>query len=355
MEYNKGTSELPTGHGTKLNNKRENLPVVPVKNEVLWVNTNLDTPFSLEVGKPTDLGLFFTSNIENESTVKNLEVESLHNRTALLGRVVFGEKTKGPSRQLFRDIDIKGLGYLKYFQDDKDPKINKFVVEKIQPKHISRGQSFGISTLDRANKDKEFSEVFNNLGIRTYRIVSIIALKEIVYDGETILVSKAKEMGLIAQDSEPVLEIRAFGTHFRLIDAFTDLKTDERKEDLIEDARLLVAQELGVDSKNFTRFDYFKWLAGIIGKNLALMHKNGYIHSYLWQGHNITLDGSLVDFESSVGNVTLKDAFNLEDTETFQALRKFFYATELKYPINRDVFESVLDEYKIAYDKYIQS
>jgi len=359
MEYKPDVSQHPIGKGKKLNDTRETLPAVEVKNEVVWVNPDLDLPFDLKVGEPTKLGVFLSDEAEEENS-RNLEVESFHNRSAVLGRVVFGEKTanKDGTKQLFRDVDIKGMGYLNYFQDKEDSKIHQFVIEDIarKPERQGHAQSWGISTLDRAERDVRISKEFRELGIRTYRIAAIISLKEVVYQGEIISVEKAKEIGIIATDAEPVLEVRAFGTHARLIDAFTDLKTDQKRKDFLEDARLLVAAELGKDPKSFTQFEYLKWLGGTIGKNLALMHKNGYLHGFLAQGHNITLDGAFVDFESTKKLEEGQDnAFKLEDSAAFQALKRLLAVTEFRYPINKDEYDEILREYEVSYDKHRNS
>src|SRR3989344_1741250 len=112
-----GIENVPTGLGSKLERQKETLPVLEVKNKVVWVNPDLDIPFALKVGQPTNLGLFLSRRNNPSETplpsqkITEMEVESRHNRSALLGRVVFGEKGQGP-KQLYRDIDIKGVGFI---------------------------------------------------------------------------------------------------------------------------------------------------------------------------------------------------------------------------------------------------
>ena len=89
------------------------------------------------------------------------------------------------------------------------------------------------------------------------------------------------------------MEVRAFGSRARL----QDLDSPKGKL-LLGDAKKLVAEELDINPNEFTEEQYFNWLARTTGKNLGLLKKKGWQHSYLSAGHNITLDGRLVDFDT---------------------------------------------------------
>jgi hypothetical protein len=141
------------------------------------------------------------------------------------------------------------------------------------------------------------TEAFYKAGIRTYRIVAIAVLKEIIVrDGKKsssqkkISINDAIQRDFIHGESEPVISVRAFGTKTRLGEELS-------KED-VEDAILLVAEELMRDPKKFSAVEYINWLAETIGKNIALMHNEDWVHNYLGLGHNITLDGRIVDLDS---------------------------------------------------------
>ena len=101
---------IPVGKAKKLEVQTETLPFVEVENEVVWENPNLNIPFKLEVGKPTNLGLFLSPEVKSFKKTQKLGVEIGHGRSALLGRVIISDKFSG---ETYRDIDTKGGGYLK--------------------------------------------------------------------------------------------------------------------------------------------------------------------------------------------------------------------------------------------------
>lgn len=339
---------IPIGRARDLESKREVLPAIEVKNKVLWVNGNLALPFSLEVGHPTKLGMFLSSQTERvqdkvftlfgHSIVvgrtrvvepfREMEVKPWHGRSALAGRVVFSEKSDGQDPQLFRDIDIKGAGRVTYGGKNSD----KLVVGEIRK--MDDGGISGLLEQQTAYYDATIAEQFKDYGIRTHRVVAVIALEEIVYGGKKISVEEAQQEKLLPPKFAPVLEVRAFGTHARFIDAFNRRQPQENRDLLLADARSLVAQELGLTLDEFTGIEYARWLAETTGKNLGLMHKNGWVHGYLSLGHNITLDGCFVDFDSAKAvseskephkyhqdytdashalEIFLRDAMNLDD------------------------------------------
>jgi len=341
MSFKEPNPKIPMGLASKLEASKETLPAIEVKNRVLWVNSDLDLPFKLEVGKRTNLGLFLTSQIEEAEKLKNLEVKRQHMRSALLGRVIFGEKTNKEDRQLYRDIDIKGLGWL----GGK----NNFFVKKIElrPDGV---ESMGILSLEDACHNTDIAEEFHKLGIRTNRTIAIVELEEIIYDGKPISILKAKIGKIISRNMKPVLEIRAFGTHSRFVDVFQS-NSKEKANLLIEDARLLVAQELGLDPKDFSRLEYFKWLARTVGKNLALMRKNGWVHKYLGQGHNITLDGCFMDFDSVEKGDLFDRGFSNDYLRARVSIGNLF---EFFYGQNGSLINEIFCEYKISYDQNLQ-
>ena len=224
MQFEKGKSQLPIGLDSKLQSSTETLPAIQVKNRVEWVNSDLELPFNLQTGKSTDLGFFLTNKIKSGEQSMGFEVKAHHGRSALFGRVIFGEKQgtgDKEERQLFRDIDIKGLGYSVFqITPARDEMLHSVGDVRIHDRNIK--QSMGILNSRNAYKDKEFSEIFRRYGIRTHRVVAIIALEEIIYRGKRISILEAKNKKILAEDVEPVLEIRAFGTHARIIDVFNE-------------------------------------------------------------------------------------------------------------------------------------
>ncbi|MBI2054779.1 MAG: hypothetical protein HYT39_01625 [Candidatus Sungbacteria bacterium] len=282
------SSELPIGAG-KREAKMERIPAVEVKNEVAWVNPHIHAPFDVEEGKPTKLGIFATTHEESKDTT----VEGVvgHGRSAILGQVIF-EDDKG---EKYRDVDIKGLGSLTYWDGGL----------LVNPVHeVREGVVRGILDYAIALKDASMAEAFSSSGIRTYRVIAITKLKEIVTNftrnepQEKISIEEAKKLLILPLSSDPALEIRAFGTRERIADlSIVDPKYKTPTRNSFEDARLMVSQELEIPEQEFTPIEYVKWFANTLGENVARMHTLGFAHGYLTR-HNITLDCRIIDLDS---------------------------------------------------------
>jgi tRNA A-37 threonylcarbamoyl transferase component Bud32 len=323
---------LPFGIGEhKLRENRIELPVVNIDNEVLWVNEDMNLPFKIKKGEPTDVvGFFIQASEENKvNSFLKLEIHSEHQRTALIGRVIFRDK----QGNLYRDIDQKGGGY-----------IRNEVVENITISFANSG-SFGICDLRRAATDKRLSEKFINYGIRTHRVVAIIKLKEIVDGTEKITIEEARRRNRFRSIENPVIEVRAYGTKMRIHDIYYDKKCDK----FLKDAMYLVAQEKGVEPESFGIADYYNWFCVTLGEQVAKMHSNGYAHRYLTP-HNITLDCRIVDLDSVINlrYEKIKDAVKGDKKEAVESLEKLFKA------INRINKEKGLsaENLKLAKEKF---
>lgn len=258
------------------------LPVIEVKNEVVWVNNDVEMPFRFEEGKQSKIGVFLTAPNELEPDFY-VKVMDNHFRSALLGKVIFRDK----EGNLYRDVDIKGMGAI----NPESGNLETEIIEKDAAKKFGRGKTpWGFLDWGYAETDRDMSEFFVNQGLRTHRALAIIRLDEIVVEeGEKISVSKARKLGYIKYTTEPVIEVRAFGTKARIADIGNKV--------LIEDAKHMVAQELGEDLKNFSDEKYLKWFAQTLGKQVAIIHNAGFIHEYLTE-HNIALDCRIVDLDS---------------------------------------------------------
>ncbi len=271
----KESKQLPIGIGGKKlkENKEEMLPAIEVDNEVEWVNPEIEAPFGIVEGKPTSLGMFYTSNPEGQK-LHHLKIMPGHKRTGILGRVIF----KDAQGRLYRDVDLKGVGY-------------NLEGVAVNPT-VSPDKTWGIARSDYVANDKEMTEEFLRVGIRTYRIIAVTKLKEIVVNKKKISIEQAIKLGFIKEDDDPVVEIRAFGTRTRVGDI------RDYSQYLLDDAIEMVKQELNKkpDDK-FGREEYFDWFLDTMAKNLAIMHNNGWIHGYLTP-HNVTLDARIVDLDS---------------------------------------------------------
>jgi hypothetical protein len=320
----KEPSPLPIGDIQKL--KKETLPATEVKNHVLWVNPDfpeipLDLPSSKQLKRAkakqeqisSNLGIF----LKSKDGERKVEIDSGHSRSGLLGRVIF----KDCEGNLYRDVDAKGLGGSFVFGHARV--VSNIVIRE-------DGQSTGTVRKDYALHDRDMSEKLFSKGIRVVRVLGIIELEEIIpdQDGKKTSVKHAQAIGRLAPDTVPVLEIRAFGTHYRLSDPGKNLSDEEiwQAVRMLEDARSLVAAELSRSEKEFGWRDYFLWLWRTIGENLGRMHKNRMLHKYLTQGHNITLDGRIVDFDSVEELRESEEStarFDAEMVELHHAIKKF--------------------------------
>jgi len=287
---------LPVGLGKEAESK-ETLPAIEVANEVSWVNPAFpEAPFDLKKGKSTDLGLFLTPQPKEGSF--SLGVSSEHGRSALLGQVIFKDK----EGRFYRDIDLKGIGHV-------GGCVGKLKVNPVDFDHCSSERISGILDEGYVLSAVEMSEKFLKAGIRTERYLAIIELKEIVDDkGEKVSIAEIKKEKAMPKDVVPVVGVRAFGTKHRIVDVNENPEIDENS---LEDARRMVAQELGINEKDFSMEDYLKWFAKTLGKNVGLMHKNKWCHKYL-STHNITLDCRIIDLDSVESYRSMKEENRLK-------------------------------------------
>lgn len=349
---------VPTGEGAKLNefarqNWQERLALFSeVKNKVVDINPHLRIPFKLEKGKPTPLGVFAETNFnfhfkpaERPKGKKSLEVfPKQHRRSAILGRAVF-EDDQG---RRYRDIDLKGVGVI-----GGPPYYHRV---RVGEPGGYRGEGAGREgLLDRkvAEYDYRRSEQFTKAGIRTSRTVAVIELEELVVNGQRISRVEAIRQGRIDRSFHPAVEVRAFGTRGRV----EDLEAGGREygRELLADAKRFVEQELGFD-RPMSDAEYLEWFAKTLGRNVALMHKNGWAHGFLAKGHNITLDCRIVDLDSVEELIDLhslqRDCFGEEGAD--KAIEKLAGSvsrigeSDYMYPVFKK--SELVDLFQASYD-----
>lgn len=239
-----------------------------VDNVVLFVNPDMQNPFQLEEGQPSPLGVFASPRGN-----RRFEYWPNHERTILVGHIpTFDNKGR-----IYWDVDLKGIGVA-------DPIATGF---RLGQQYLDGGRH-GLLERDIAFPDYEMAEQFLSAGIRTYRVLAIIELRQLIMDGETISLDEAIKRGMIDDEFNPVVSVKAFTTKARV----QDLKNSP---DELKKVKKLVAKELGKD--NLSNDEYLTWFAENLGRNLGLMHRNGWVHKYLSM-HNITLDCSIVDLDS---------------------------------------------------------
>lgn len=279
---------IPVGIGGGLEKNKKTIPVYQVDNVVEYVNPDIQSPFDLKEGVETNLGLFLSNTPKEGETVRNVELQKYHGRAGLLGRVIIQDN----EGRKYRDVDIKGLGYL------SDKTIFSF------------SGTPGILNYEAAIKEKNVSEEMLKLGLNSSRVLSIIRLNEIFdNNGDRISVEQARQNRIIRETDEPVVEVRLMGSNARIQDLrikfdhdpenFGSYRDNWRRYDLtLKDIIEIISNELGVESSNFSLNDYVNWFAENLGRQIAIMHRNGWIHTGLTE-QNITLDGKIVDFATA--------------------------------------------------------
>ena len=356
----KNTERFPSGHGYPV----ERLQTLKLKNEVIWVNKNLSFPFALSEGqKDVDVGLFL--DIENRKIPEDnhpLGVRWGHGRSADIGKVFFRD-TNRPDL-VYRDIDIKGSG-------DVAGSVHS-TGERLQSQHWRErknpansrgtGEYSGLLQQGAALHDSEIAENLTEMGIRTHRSLAVIKLNELPLLNSTgdlaiVPIEELVRAGVLRNNFEPALQLRAFGIKTRLIDfvtkdAFAGFGDDTEVRNMIDDAlsfvRYITKGDVG-DVKG-----YLKWFANTLGTNVGLLEKSGSAHRFLGS-QNITLDSSIVDFDS-VGSAGLRRARDDRGNDFYEAKTAFInFATKVldRYSIEAETNpeEPIKRELKDAFNR----
>lgn len=289
---------FPIGSGSEFQKERqkETLPALEVKNTAIWINPSFEEtmPFKIELGKPAKLGIFLTAHPEIYPEEKEWQAmiapEEISGRSVLLGSFLFKDR----EGRLYRDVDLKGTGMFQKMPDEK------YVVGEVRKRQDNNPyRAKGLTDYAKALNSIDRTEQFLKLEIRTNRIIAILDLEEIIdKDGNKISIEKAKEAGVVPEAMHPVIMVRAFNTKER-IDYTTHISNENQKNRAvlaINDARMLVAEELHQNPSDFSLGNYLEWFAKTLGEQIAKLRKLGFYHSNL-HPQNITLDCRIADLE----------------------------------------------------------
>lgn len=213
---------------------------------------------------------------------------------------------------------------------------------------------YGLMSLEDAKVDFDNGERLAEMGVRGSRGIAIIKLHTIYYPGQGIVrVEELKRRGIIPNDFEPVVYVRATGSDHRVRD-YEDPELFSRsdrswlkkqKMSAIASAIERVGKEIG--NEGLTTEEYLRWFAETLGKQVGTLHRNGYIHGGLFKrpsGYvhpvDITLDcrildldgvETLADVEAKLVNVGMdvskaKGVFNAESRSDVESARKSLVA-----------------------------
>ncbi|MFH1199575.1 MAG: hypothetical protein V1708_00750 [Candidatus Micrarchaeota archaeon] len=164
------------------------------------------------------------------------------------------------------------------------------------------------------------AEILSARGLRTEIPLFAVRLDEIPVDAggenhELISIAKAKERGVLSNKGEPVVLARGLGVpyrtnHLRLLkrgrsarlrllgETFSFLNAERRWQ--AKNGQEHAAAEFSLQRPH----DYLAWFAKTLGKNLALLHSLGYIHSNLdplvenKPPSNVCLDCRIIDLDT---------------------------------------------------------
>jgi tRNA A-37 threonylcarbamoyl transferase component Bud32 len=252
-----------------------------------------------------------------------MELEALpaHGRTAIAGRVLFRTASG-----VYRDIDAKGIGYLRLaLRKSENAVKDRMEVLPPAPKiQLDDMGIYGILNKNEADIEIKNATAFIKAGIRTALPVAEIELHQLVDEkGQHISIEEAQKRGMLNPENQrPVILLRAFGTKLR-IENIHGAETKEEAKAMIDDAKNILSRELG---RQIAEKTYVWWFAVNLGKQMARMHKKGWVHGYL-HDHNITLDCRIIDLDEA------KKSFSKEERETdFEQARQalLFFANGCK-------------------------
>ncbi|TSC85588.1 MAG: hypothetical protein G01um10148_974 [Parcubacteria group bacterium Gr01-1014_8] len=277
---------------TGMRDRRIEMQTVQADNECTWEPdpSKMNSPLPVKKGERSPLGIIvkFAETMHGE-TLPGLRVgkRERHRRSGDVGEAYITDSTG----RIYRDIDIKGLVHLSRRTGD------------ILPWEARAGSDVqdvdGLLDKKWAEYDANMAEKFAELGIRTHRCLGVLQLKEVGIrqeDGSMKLVpvdeiprgdTQIRKHGILPENFEPALEIRAYGIKTRVQDI-------EGRED-IEDA----IDFINMENETVTNVrEYAQWFAEELGQGVGKMHRAGIAHKTL-STHNVTLDCSIVDHDTA--------------------------------------------------------
>lgn len=220
-------------------------------------------------------------------------------------------------------LDEKGLGQLLEQTADKSHLRAEYIRTFPTQAGTLHGRpvTWGITDLEWAIQDAKATDDLIGDGLRVVPTVAVIELTKILdEDGSYIPIEIAVEKELIAKESTPAIQFRAFVTPYRPNDfIYTERHNLPEKElqrrremflqameDMSQDHTIPVDFSKGKESIPA----YLSWFAREFGIGLARLHKARKVHNWLHELHNTTLDVRIIDSDGLETNATDRDINN---------------------------------------------
>lgn len=185
--------------------------------------------------------------------------------------------------------------------------------------------TWGGADLEYTVHDAQSCDALASDGIRIIPTVAIVKIDKIPnQNGEYLSIDEAKKQGLVAQNSTPAIQFRAYVTPFRPKEfIFTENSRLPEKE--LQRRRLMMLEALTdmsvdksipIDPLNLVESlpTYLIWFAQTFGQAIARLHNAKKVHNWLHELHNITLDVRIVDSDGLETNVTERDIYQERGT-----------------------------------------
>ena len=285
------------------------MSAVSVKNTVIYVNRDLNTPsLKFDVGKPVDLACQVAMGERKNKPDRIIWVRPGHERSAII--TANAQITDGDSTT-YNYLDEKGIGNLEYIERTRKNQYHGYMKPvKSYPDRGYQDKTWGAATKTWIEKDLEMGNKLKKLNVRIVPLVAVAKIEEVVDpNGKIITIDEAKNSGYMAKETEPVVIFRAWITPYRLADVAynPEIEIDYSEKDLerrraLQDMKNDTSIPADVRSSILDIMSYLSWLAGSIGGDLGKMHAHKMTHGSLRALHNITLDGRFVDLDSMVEN-----------------------------------------------------
>ncbi len=270
---------------TNLTLDGQRLPAVYVNSRIIYKSDESSFQGIIRDLESRDKPGFFLTNQKGDFYVR---IRWMLNRHCVLSSDLFYDS----KRNLYRDIDAKGVGYTRGFP-------MKFLSVRL-PEMEGDIELRGILHDDVAIEDREITEELEELGIRVARHVAQIELYDLVnQEGEVVPRNYfSEEIGVNLDMVRPTVAIRAMGTTSRIWDLRVNNNTHNQNyiREIVDDAVSLVSAELGYE---LSPEEYVEWFVDTMGRQLGVIHRNKMMTDFTGQihggQHNLTLDCRLTD------------------------------------------------------------